>query len=203
MSLKDKEKRVREERIIEASRKGLLGLEGKFGIIITNLGQPIISQNTGGGLAGGMYSSNQIDLGHEKEDEDDLPTVQFEQFGDIKDPTGSEWTPKKGTRDYASISQIGWHFDGLSRGIHIEIWYSPESHELKVTYKGFLVYKDIKSEVQAYAPFPEWENKIDQLYDLARKAEKVKREGEKKERIEEANKKKLSWLQRFRLQWGI
>lgn len=196
MSIKDKEKRIREERIIEATRKGLVGFEGKFGVIVSSLGKPIVSQNA----SAGIFSSTPINLGHEEIDDDELPVVEIH---DINEPQGSEWTPKRGRRTYASLSEVGWHFDGLSRGMHMEIWYEPESCEIKVTYKGYLVYKDIKSEIQCYAPFPEWEEKIDMLFELARKIQRKNRELEKQERNEKSEKKKLTWLQRFRLQWGI
>lgn len=192
-SIRDKERRIKEDRIIQATQKGLIGLDGKFGIIVTNLGQPIIRQSDNDF---GMFTTSYL----QTEDNDEIKTMDIDGTND--DPQGWEWSGGK-DRIPATTSQIGWHFDGLSRGMHLEIWYLPESFELKVTYKGYLVYKDIKSEIQAYAPFPDWEDKIDTLYKIALEKEKNRRNKEKHERIEESNAKKLSWLQKLRLRWGI
>ena len=46
--MNEKEKRIQEQRTIEATKKNLMGLTGKIGTIVRNLGQPMISQCEGG-----------------------------------------------------------------------------------------------------------------------------------------------------------
>ena len=44
------EQRIREQRIIEANKKGLVGQNGKIGMVLKMMGNPIIAQTEGGGL---------------------------------------------------------------------------------------------------------------------------------------------------------
>ena len=48
--MRDIEKRIQEKRTIEATKKRLMGFNGKLGCIVRNLGQPIMSHMEGGGL---------------------------------------------------------------------------------------------------------------------------------------------------------
>ena len=48
--MREIEKRIQEKRTVEATKKKLMGFNGKLGCIVRNLGQPIIAQSEGGGL---------------------------------------------------------------------------------------------------------------------------------------------------------
>lgn len=174
--MNEKEKRVREERIREATRKGLTGLEGKFGTIIKYLGHPIIAEG------GSFYESSYMDDPYELEEEnDELPTMDEEQ----------------------TIMELGYIFDGLSSGMHLEIKYLSERQELTVLYEGILVFSETASELTCYVPNPEWEEKIDSLYKLAKIRENKKRSEYMKENKLEAVREKQSLLDRLRLRWGV
>ena len=45
--MKDAEKRIKDQRVIEANRKNLFGLEGKLGCILKYLGEPLVRQDEG------------------------------------------------------------------------------------------------------------------------------------------------------------
>ena len=105
--------------------------------------------------------------------------------------------------DPVSFTDIGWHFDGLSRGIHLEIKYESEKNELTVQYKGYTVYREIAGELMSYAPFPEWEEKTNQLFKTARGIQVQILQKEKKEKIESANKSKEKWWDKVKHKWGL
>lgn len=58
------ENEIREKRILEATKKGIIGKNGKIGTVLRMLGQPIVNQSEGGFFV----DSNYIDLeGNEEE----------------------------------------------------------------------------------------------------------------------------------------
>lgn len=140
--MREKEERIKEQRLLEATRKGLTGLEGKFGTILQYLGQPIISAH-----AGSYFESNELpDVYADLEDEPELPTADVERV----------------------IVESGYVFDALSSGLHLEIQYLAEKQKLAVYYCGNLVYCEIASDLECYVPSTEWESKVDMLYNEPR-----------------------------------
>lgn len=65
--LEKKEKLIKEQRILEATKKNLVGLEGKIGCIVKNLGEPMIAHGAGDFVTYNYY--------FEEEDEEEIPTA--------------------------------------------------------------------------------------------------------------------------------
>lgn len=177
MNPNDYENQIKEKRTIEASKKNLMGKSGKLGMILKHFGEPIVSQE-------GMFSDASYfdhfweDVG---EDEESMPT--FEE-GSLSHDVGRIW-------------------DGLSRGMHLEIQYMNNKKELTVYEKGYLVYKESSGELLCYVPKESWEKNINQLYDRSKYMEKDQRKKDSEEVNKEADRAKLSWLWKIRDKWGI
>ena len=176
MNPNDYENRIKEKRTIEASKKNLMGKNGKLGMILKHLGEPIVSQE-------GLFSSvNYFDHFWENEDEDE--SMQTFEEGSLSHDVGRVW-------------------DGLSRGMHLEIKYMENKKELTVYEKGYLVYKESSGELLCYVPRESWEENINKLYDSSKHMEKSKRKKDSEEINKEAEREKQSWLWKIRDKWGI
>lgn len=171
----DKEKRIKEERLREASKNGYTGLGGKFGTILKHLGHPIITESSS------FYEANYMDDIYAIEEDDEIPTMDEEQ----------------------TIMKLGYIFDGLSSGIHMEIKYISHEQKLTVSYKGFTVYSEIAGELECYVPSTEWEKHIESLYQRAKIRENKERIVDLMENRQETQKQKESLLERLRLRWGL
>ena len=202
------EEKIKEKRILEATKKGLMGQNGKIGVVLKILGQPIVKQSEGGYYV----DSNYLDL----EGNDDLEKSIYELDNSIdllkkipvmgiegnKRPDSNEWTEISDVR-YYGIDTIGMHFDGLNRGMHMEIKYDYITSELFVSYKGYPVYKEIKGELLAYNPIEEWENWIESLYKVAKEKQRKLKEKEFEESIKINEKEKNIWWEKIKNRWGI
>ena len=168
-----KEKLIREQRLIAATKNNFMGEAGKLGTIVRFLGQPIISQG------GGMYEATYLkDIFR---DEPALPEI------DVNTET----------------HVLGWGFDGLSRGIHLEIQHRFDERKITVWYKGYQVYCEIAGELDSYAPFPEWETIIERLYLQAKKKQKTHKDDMAEQAKVDKAMETASWLKRMRMMWGI
>lgn len=212
--MNEREKRIQEQRTIEATRKDLMGLTGKIGTVLRNLGQPLIEQSQGGTFMDSSYLDDpwalpsENSFGELKEGTADyvqsqIPYMELDSEG-TQEPTDGAWRDQ---RDYEmplnSTSQIGWYFDGLSSGVHMEIKYDEHSKNLTLTWKGYLVYKESSGELAAYTPSEEWESKINYLYQHAIKKEKSSRKEQRKDDLKQAEKVKSTWLEKMRERWGL
>jgi len=206
MSYKDKEKRIKEQRTIEATGKGLMGFEGKLGVIVQNMGQPIIAQDSG--MAPDLsdtdffaYSGFTLDDLIHSEDEGIKTIEQYDQLGNpIESPTGDAWgIPAR--RQVVHTKSVGWHFDGLSRGHHLEIKLT--GNDLIAHYQGNVVYAESAGDLKCYVPGAEWETKVDGLFQVAKKKKDAKFKTEKTERIQENAKEKTKFLDKIKTFWGI
>ena len=140
--------------------------------------------------------------------------VEINDMDDMYDLNDDNELP---TYDIGPQNFLGWVWDGLSQGIHMEVrlkgWGSDPNdsrtfvyQEINVTYKGYLVYKEELGELTAYASkhpiVGEWEHLLDPLYERAKKI-KIEAEDEQREIREKENvgfTKRL--LNALRLQWG-
>lgn len=205
--MSEKEKIIIEQRTIEATRKGLMGLSGKIGVIICNLGDPILSHSSGVEWANSIgYTSREYDnYWYDLETENEFPTmdVKDDLGNSLIEPNSPEWNQNKSNRTNAYIHNLGFHFDGLNRGYHLEMKYLEEECEITVHYKGYLVFKENSGKLLAYTPMEEWESKIDRLFISAKKIQENKKKHDKEQTLEEAKKKKQSFIERLRTTWGI
>lgn len=169
-----KEEIIREQRTIEAMRKGYMGSEGKFGHILKTLGEPIVKE-------GSPYFEQSYLDDYWVLDEDEIRTADDEEV----------------------TFEIGWHFDGLSRGINLTIQMLDDRRELTVRHEGRIVYREIAGDLYGYAPDPAWEDHIERLYNQAKKREKERRQEEKKLIQKIAKKRQQETLDYLRDKWGL
>jgi len=204
-NMNEQEKRLKEQRTIQATDKNLMGISGKLGTIVKYLGQPIVLQHDGamGELMG--YTSNTLDYHWLGNQDDEIPTMEIvDALGEpVQEPQSAEWGKKNAIRQAWNISHLGWHFDGLSRSMHLEIKFLEDESELTVHYNGYMVFKEVGGELMMYTPFDEWELKINTLFNSARRLKDNDRKQEKQERIESAKIAKETWLEKLKKTWGL
>ena len=188
--MNDKEKILKEQRTIEASRKNLMGLGGKLGCVLKVFGQPIVRHNTGD-----ILEVNYLD---------DYMEVEQKDPYNLRAGTPEEIMDQlENVEEDFSIHSMGWCFDGLNRGMHLEIKYMSETNELTVFFKGHLVYKEIGGELEAYVPLSEWENSIEQLYPAALEKGNIQKEEVRAAKREEGKEGKQRWLDKMKEKWGL
>lgn len=191
MSWEQKERVVREKRTIEATKKNLMGPAGKLGVIVRTLGSPIIRQGSS------LFDCSFLEDAYDDYADDEYETTASGQQGPLvyKDEI-------KNLSD-EFVNHEGFIFDGLSRSMHIEIKYINSNNKLEVTHKGFVVFKEIAGELEAYAPADEWENMIDRLYTASKKQEKSMKHQKDLELAELVKEKKQTFWNRLRDRWGL
>jgi hypothetical protein len=189
--MRDKEKLVKEHRLIEATSKSYTGLEGKFGFILKHLGEPIITQTPS------SYSFTEFPDVYDLPIEEEMPTVDMEQ----------------------SSVEVGRIFSGLKYGVNLEIRYlkfgtildidstplmpvyKTAEKILDVNYNSKLVYREVEHNLELFTPVKIWENAVEQFYAVAkRKENKV---GQKALVIQEKKLEQLGFLEKMRERWGI
>jgi hypothetical protein len=175
MPMHEKEKLLKDQRTIEATRKGLMGMDGKFGCILKYLGEAVIKQTSG------FYEITAMENYLEIDEEEEIQTL------DEDDP----------------IIEIGRLFNGLSNGINVEITYFYDTKQLTVQFDGQRVYQETGGDLDSYLPSSEWEDKIENLYTLAKKREKkaFKETLVNNKKIKEIQA--FKFLQQLRERWGI
>jgi hypothetical protein len=186
----DKEKKVRELRLLQATQRNLTGLDGKIGTVLRNLGKPILRSgsdwfqadefdspyNTGGDFDG---KPSVDDLGFSSRPPDDLPTLD-------EDETSEE---------------VGTHFSGLSWGMHLEIKYVNDEQELLVTFGGYPVYSETAGELTCYVP-GDWEPMINLLFGHAKKIEEKRFQAVAVENKQESRRVAGGLLDQLKKFWG-
>jgi hypothetical protein len=168
------EQKIKEARTIEAMKNGYMGFGGKFATIAKRLGGSVVKQ-------GGIYSDTTEFEDIFEEDKEEIQTMDEEEV----------------------TYEMGIHFDGLSNGTNLQIMIYYHLAEIMVYYEGQLVYKEASGELEAYVPFEQWENRINQFYDLAKKIERKNKPEDKKKNTQEKEKQKNKILENFRKKWGI
>jgi len=176
MQMNKKEALLKEERTREATMKNLMGINGKLGIILRYLGQPIIREGSG------MVDTGYLDDPWLTEDEEDeIPTMDEEEIS----------------------YPIGYIFDAMRQGMHLEIKYLEDRKELNVFYQGFEVYREVGGDLEKYVPRIDWEEKIGYLFGMAKKAEKGRRKRTETAVREVAMKRQAQYLDELRSKWGL
>lgn len=190
------EAKIKERRLAEATKKGLMGASGKIGAVLKALGTSVVSQTN---------DVSYIDTQGVEQISSDNPLSQIPvmDMEGVERPKGSEWSDEIPDSVSFGMHYVGRHFDGLSRGMHLEILYKDESSEMSVYYKGYLVYREIQGDLVCYVPIPEWEDWISSLFKLAKKIQRDEKEEEFKAKVQEAERNKSSWLRSIASRWGI
>jgi hypothetical protein len=199
------EEKIREQRLIEATKRGYTGKNGKLHLILFTLGEPIVAMSEGGATVDSHYLDDPYAEGWPDESLESARTA--EQLRDRIQTMYMEYGPGLPMGDgegiHFSQNTIGFHFDGLSRGMHLEIKYDNLDNEITVRYKGYLVYQERKGELRAYHPLEEWEGWIDRLFKAAKQRSGWKKEEEFQQDVERAEREKENWWQSLRRRWGI
>ncbi|MCK9459671.1 MAG: hypothetical protein M0R80_08535 [Proteobacteria bacterium] len=192
--MNEHEQKIRDLRILEAKRKDYMGLKGKFGVILKTMGEPLVRHTTGGGK---FYTETLLDDYMNLED-DNLPTADTEERGL---PDGAEWNVPENISMFGTNNE-GWHFDGLSRGFPLEIWFKDDESEIKVLYKGTIVYRELGGDLKSYVPVDEWQQMIEKLYLQGRKLFKERQNEHNRKLIETKKRSKLAWVEKMKRLWG-
>jgi hypothetical protein len=175
----DKEQRIKEQRMAEAIMRGLMGLGGKIACIATFLGSKIVSETPD------FYSETSLD------DVWDLGTIDEYDHKRIVTAEENSWT-----RD------IGYIFDGLSRGMHLEIKYLSDERALTVYYKGNKVYREVSGDLECYAP-SEWIDMIEKLFVVAKKLADEKKSRDAKQDASDTKSFVAKKIDEMRARWGL
>jgi hypothetical protein len=213
--LKEKEQRIIEQRTIEATRKLYMGKSGKIALIARYLGQPIIRQDEGGGMYNVTYmedfSKNELDISDQSPEAMQRRLPYAEEYAEEyskgtprTEPTGYGW---RESRNYSvpiiTPNVIGWLFDGLSRGMHLEIKTDRKARDILVSWKGRMVYKEEGGDLKCYVPSSEWEDKIDILSQQVELKTRKMRKTQRIEDQESEQEEKKGWLQAMKEVWGL
>jgi len=191
----EKEKKLQELRTIQATQKGLMGLNGKLGCIVRFLGDPIVAQTSF------LYQNFLADPYDLPGDDQEVP---YMDMGTNEEPVGGEW---REDRNYditpVNITKLGYHYDGLSSGMHFEVWYKGEENELTAYYKGYLVYSEVAGDLRAYVPLEEWEQWVEKLSTRAKTKQRQQLITDKQTNTKAATAMKQDWLERMAAKWGF
>jgi len=165
------------------------------------MGSAIMSHEEGGGYVetNYLYEEEQDEPRNLQEMMRSMPTMDMD--GAVR-PETEEWAQIKDPVFYG-VQRIGWHFDGLGRGMHLEIKYDDHTTEFMVSHKGYTVYKEIKGEIVSYAPNEEWEGWIDTLYKTAKEMRRREKEEEFDKQVRNTEAQKASWWRDIKSRWGI
>lgn len=180
--LHPKEHAIKLRRTNEAILRDYLGPSGKLGTILKYLGTPIIRQGSA------LHSERYLDDPYEGSQEGVIPTFD-ESNSYVEDGRERPYT--------------GYLFDGLSRGMHLEIKYMSQEKKLVVDYKGYNVYTEIAGDLYKFAPFKEWEDLITVLYKQAEKKKEIVVEQRKVEVVRTMKREQAGVLERLRMYWGL
>jgi len=100
------------------------------------------------------------------------------------------------------FSDIGYIYNGLSNGIHLEIICKENEGTIKVYFEGYLYYEEEQGTLNRYVPYEPLEKHIENLY--SRVEEKVKHILKKEKPIQEKQIKKMEFdeIRKLREKWG-
>lgn len=195
MSKKEEiELKIKEQRIVEANKKGLVGFSGKIGTIVKILGSEITYQS----FDHEVFENQNKDPKNSSELMSSIPTMEMDE---VLRPEGEEWG-EIGETYFSYTRKIGLYFDGLSRGMHMEIKYYEETSELSLTYKGYLAYREVMGEIETYIPDTQWENWVESLFRLSKKIQRERKEIEFKNKTLISQKIKENWINNLIKKWG-
>ena len=185
-----KENAIREKRTGDAVRDNLMGPTGKFGVILRAFGTPVLRQGSG------LFDVGYVGYGYDD--------VYSEYEGTASGQNGPlvyrDELPEFGDD---AVHGEGLLFDGLSRGLHLEIVYWHAHNEIRVSHLGYTVYKESSGVLEAYNPSDAWLGKIEKLYQAAKKKMKSQRDTEAAERAVVAEELQKSFWARMKDKWGF
>jgi hypothetical protein len=202
------EEKIKEKRTLEANQRGIMGQNGKIGTILKNLGQPIISQNQGGSFIESNYIN--LDGNYEYDNIENcadarelMRKIPIMDLDLNERPNSAEWDDQMNQKTNFTTNIIGMNFDGLTRGMHLEITYKEYEAELIVYFQGNVVYKESKGELISYIPSENWHKLIESLYKIAKEKQRNNKEKEFEENLLKQENKKRNWINQIAKNWGF
>lgn len=169
-----KEQILREQRTVEAMRKGLMGGKGKIARIAKIFGEPIIRHDTN--WIQKNYLADPFDL----PDPNSIPVAEEDEMS----------------------FEIGYHYDGVRTGHHLEIIWKSEFQEITCYFKGNIVYFEIGGILDGYSP-GDWEKQVEILFERVRKQERNLAKIHKADNTEVFAKEREEFLQRMKKKWNF
>jgi hypothetical protein len=166
------EEKIKEQRTFEATAKNLMGMEGKFYCIARFLGDAITTQSTDQTF---LESDDFWSL-----DTDELPSFSDEEV----------------------FSDIGYVYNGLSDGIHLEIICKEAESSIKVFFEGYLYYEEDQGSLLRYYPYPILEKHIENLYNRVEEKVKYLIKKEKPNQEKQIKKMEFDEIRKLREKWG-
>ena len=148
VSIMNIENKIKEQRLALALNKNFFGPQGKLSIICQMFGNSIIED---------YFGRDQTDL----------------VYGDIEEKNQFETF----SEDHTSCL-LGYFYDGVNLGNHLEIKYLINENEIKLYYKGYVKYHELSNDLLSYIPEKEWESSVEAIF--IRSIERLKKVNEEK-----------------------
>jgi hypothetical protein len=104
--------------------------------------------------------------------------------------------------DDATSHDVGYTFDGLSRGLNINIICKDYEGEIKLFWDGYCYYHEDNNVLQRYVPNGALEKILDSLYTVVENRIHEEYRKMKKKEIQEAPKLEREEIERLRDKWG-
>lgn len=167
---------IQQRRTIEATKRDLMGPSGKLGRILKCFGSAIITQ--------------------ELEDPNWYGYVDYQEH-----ISAAQQLPEIPQDEWDTYHE-GYHFDGYSRGMHLEIKYIRDDTELTVLYKGYEVYREVNGELLCYVP-GEWEKMVNTLEAQTKSIIKTMKSRDKKRSDYETKTMREKIIHYLKTKWGV
>lgn len=97
---------------------------------------------------------------------------------------------------------IGHFFDGLNRGLNLEIICHDYDGTIKLKWEGYTYYEEENNTLVRYYPYPPLEKIVDSLYTVVEDRIKQQYEKLRKEEIRQAPALERAEIERLRDKWG-
>lgn len=175
--MNNKENLIIEQRTNDARKLGYFGINGKLFLIASMLGEEIFQQNSG-------YCNF-------------TPLEDFYDLGDVDDEI------IRSLEGDETSSCVGLVFSGLKNGDFFQIMFKAENNEIKVEFKGDIVYHEIDNELFCFNPFQEWQSKVEKYTNIANQKQKNQKDQLKQEELSANKKAKENYVKELKQKWGI
>lgn len=167
------ESRIQEQRTNEATKKNLIGMEGKIYMIAKYLGHEII------------------------QDSEAPETIDYEGFYKDIEPNEIPYFTEDSYTNY-----LGYTYNALNTGHNIEILTFDYEQRIKLFYNGNCVYHEEGSVLLSFIPDEKWEIPLKALYEAVEYKVKNKLEKYKIEEKNIIAKMEEKELEKIRKKWG-
>ena len=166
------ESRIQEQRTNEAIKKNYMGMEGKLYLIAKYAGDEIVKQS-------------------------EAPEIlDFDSIYET-DPVGIPYLDEE---SYSTV--LGYNFNGLPNGLHLEITTSEYENKITVYYKSYLVYQEEGGNLISFIPHKSWEEIIEKMYKQVHDRLKEKFKKIQKEEEQLLRKMEKDEVDKLRSKWG-